>query len=105
VSQKRRRLPLYTISIVPPTFPEIFLFYEIWASREAQAAHKQTPFLRWNARKDTLLASRESTFWRNLPSSWSVQQKLSQERKPLPESPFHFTAVNLRPADHQGTYI
>jgi quinol monooxygenase YgiN len=41
-----------------------FLFYEIWSSREAHAAHKQTPhFLRWNARKDTLLASRESTFW------------------------------------------
>jgi quinol monooxygenase YgiN len=47
--------------------PGDFLFYEIWASREAHAAHKQTPhFLRWNARKDTLLASRESTFWKKL---------------------------------------
>ena len=47
--------------------PGDFLFYEIWASREAHATHKQTPhFLRWNARKDTLLASRESTFWKKL---------------------------------------
>jgi quinol monooxygenase YgiN len=47
--------------------PGDFLFYEIWASREAHAAHKQTPhFLRWNARKDTLLASRESTFWKKI---------------------------------------
>ena len=48
--------------------PTDFLFYEIWSSREAHAAHKQTPhFLRWNARKDTLLASRESTFWKKIP--------------------------------------
>jgi quinol monooxygenase YgiN len=47
--------------------PGDFLFYEIWATREAHAAHKQTPhFLRWNARKDTLLASRESTFWKKI---------------------------------------
>jgi quinol monooxygenase YgiN len=47
--------------------PGDFLFYEIWASREAHGAHKQTPhFLRWNARKDTLLASRESTFWKKI---------------------------------------
>jgi quinol monooxygenase YgiN len=47
--------------------PGDFLFYEIWSSREAHAAHKQTPhFLRWNARKDTLLASRESTFWKKI---------------------------------------
>ena len=47
--------------------PGDFLFFEIWASREAHAAHKQTPhFLRWNARKDTLLASRESTFWKKI---------------------------------------
>jgi quinol monooxygenase YgiN len=44
-----------------------FLFYEIWASREAHAAHKQTPhFLRWNARKDTLLAAREFAFWKKI---------------------------------------
>jgi quinol monooxygenase YgiN len=47
--------------------PADFLFYEIWSSREAHTAHKQTPhFLRWNARKDTLLASRESTFWKKI---------------------------------------
>jgi quinol monooxygenase YgiN len=47
--------------------PRDFLFFEIWSSREAHAAHKQTPhFLRWNARKDTLLASRESTFWKKI---------------------------------------
>ena len=44
-----------------------FLFYEIWASRDAHAEHKRTPhFLRWNARKDTLLAARESTFWKKI---------------------------------------
>jgi quinol monooxygenase YgiN len=47
--------------------PGDFLFYEIWANREAHAAHKRTPhFLRWNARKDTLLAARESTFWKKI---------------------------------------
>src|ERR1700733_4344027 len=47
--------------------PGDFLFFEIWASREAHAEHKRTPhFLRWNARKDTLLASRESTFWKKI---------------------------------------
>jgi quinol monooxygenase YgiN len=47
--------------------PGDFLFYEIWSSREAHAAHKQTPhFLRWNARKDTLLATRESTIWKKI---------------------------------------
>jgi quinol monooxygenase YgiN len=47
--------------------PGDFLFYEIWSSREAHAAHKRTPhFLRWNARKDILLASRESTFWKKI---------------------------------------
>jgi quinol monooxygenase YgiN len=47
--------------------PGDFLFYEIWSSREAHAAHKRTPhFLRWNARKDTLLAARESTFWKKI---------------------------------------
>jgi len=47
--------------------PSDFLFYEIWASRDAHAEHKRTPhFLRWNARKDTLLAARESTFWKKI---------------------------------------
>lgn len=47
--------------------PGDFLFFEIWATREAHTAHTRTPhFLRWNARKDTLLASRESTFWKQI---------------------------------------
>ena len=47
--------------------PGDFLFFEIWANREAHANHKRTPhFLRWNARKDTLLASREATFWKKI---------------------------------------
>jgi quinol monooxygenase YgiN len=47
--------------------PGDFLFFEIWASREAHAEHKRTPhFLRWNARKDTLLAAREATFWKKI---------------------------------------
>jgi quinol monooxygenase YgiN len=50
-----------------PDVPSDFLFYEIWESREAHSAHKQTPhFLRWNARKDTLLAAREVGFWKKL---------------------------------------
>jgi quinol monooxygenase YgiN len=45
--------------------PGDFLFYEIWANRDAHAEHKRTAhFLRWNARKDTLLAAKESTFWK-----------------------------------------
>jgi quinol monooxygenase YgiN len=47
--------------------PGDFLFSEIWASRDAHAAHRRTPhFQRWNARKDTLLLSRESTFWKQI---------------------------------------
>ena len=41
-----------------------FLLHEVWASREAHRLHTQTPhFIRWNARKDALLASRDSAFW------------------------------------------
>jgi quinol monooxygenase YgiN len=41
-----------------------FLLHEVWESREHHAAHTKTDhFLRWNARKDALLASREATFW------------------------------------------
>jgi quinol monooxygenase YgiN len=40
------------------------LLHEVWASREAHTEHTNTPhFLRWNARKDALLASRDGTFW------------------------------------------
>jgi quinol monooxygenase YgiN len=47
--------------------PGTFLFHEVWASRDHHAAHTRTPhFLRWNARKDSLLASRESAFWQQI---------------------------------------
>ncbi|HEX8871848.1 MAG TPA: putative quinol monooxygenase [Candidatus Acidoferrum sp.] len=47
--------------------PGAFLFHEVWQSREHHAAHTKSPhFLRWNARKDALLASRESSFWQQL---------------------------------------
>ena len=57
---------------VPPTLtsvehPGTFLFHEVWESREHHTAHTRTPhFLRWNARKDALLASREAAFWQQL---------------------------------------
>lgn len=45
--------------------PGTLLLHEVWASREHHQAHMQTPhFLRWNARKDGLLASRDATFWK-----------------------------------------
>jgi quinol monooxygenase YgiN len=44
-----------------------FLLHEVWASREAHTEHTHTPhFLRWNARKDALLASRDGTFWKQI---------------------------------------
>jgi quinol monooxygenase YgiN len=44
-----------------------FLLHEVWESREHHTAHTKTDhFLRWNARKDALLASREATFWTQL---------------------------------------
>jgi quinol monooxygenase YgiN len=44
-----------------------FLLHEVWASREQHQRHKETPhFLRWDARKDALLATREATFWTQL---------------------------------------
>src|SRR5579872_889035 len=44
--------------------PGMFLFHEIWASRDAHKLHCETPhFLRWQAHADALLASREPTFW------------------------------------------
>ena len=47
--------------------PGQFLFHEVWETREHHTAHTKTPhFLRWNARKDSLLASRESMFWRHI---------------------------------------
>jgi quinol monooxygenase YgiN len=47
--------------------PDAFLLHEVWASREHHRLHMQTPhFLRWNARKDALLAGREATFWKQI---------------------------------------
>lgn len=44
-----------------------FLLHEVWAAREHHTAHTRTPhFLRWNARKDALLASRECAFWQQI---------------------------------------
>jgi quinol monooxygenase YgiN len=47
--------------------PGSYLFHEVWESREHHVAHTRTPhFLRWNARKDSLLASKESAFWQQI---------------------------------------
>ena len=47
--------------------PGTFLFHEVWESREHHIAHTRTPhFLRWNARKDALLASKETAFWEQI---------------------------------------
>ena len=42
----------------------VFLLHEVWATREHHRLHTQTPhFIRWNARKDALLATRDLTSW------------------------------------------
>ena len=47
--------------------PGALLLHEVWTSREAHTEHVNTPhFLRWNARKDALLASRDGTFWKQI---------------------------------------
>lgn len=47
--------------------PAAFLLHEVWASREHHAAHTRSDhFLRWNARKDALLSTRNATFWKLL---------------------------------------
>jgi quinol monooxygenase YgiN len=47
--------------------PPAFLLHEVWASRDAHTQHTRTPhFMRWNARKDSLVASRESAFWQQI---------------------------------------
>jgi quinol monooxygenase YgiN len=44
-----------------------FLLHEIWATHDAHTVHTKTAhFLRWNARKDALLLSRESNFWKQI---------------------------------------
>ena len=47
--------------------PGAFLLHEVWATREHHRLHMKTPhFLRWDARKDALLTSRDATFWSQL---------------------------------------
>jgi quinol monooxygenase YgiN len=47
--------------------PGTFLLHEVWASRDHHRLHTQTPhFIRWDARKDALLASRDVTFWKRV---------------------------------------
>ncbi|HEY2118658.1 MAG TPA: putative quinol monooxygenase [Candidatus Acidoferrum sp.] len=47
--------------------PSLFLLHEVWATRAAHTAHSKTPhFLRWDARKDSLLASVDRTFWQQI---------------------------------------
>ena len=47
--------------------PGALLLHEVWASREVHAEHTRLPhFLRWIARKDALLASRDANFWKQI---------------------------------------
>jgi quinol monooxygenase YgiN len=47
--------------------PGALLLHEVWTNREAHTEHTRLPhFLRWNARKDALLASREANFWKQI---------------------------------------
>jgi quinol monooxygenase YgiN len=47
--------------------PGALLLHEVWTSRAAHTEHTHTPhFLRWNARKDALLASRDANFWKQV---------------------------------------
>ena len=47
--------------------PGTFLLHEIWSTRDHHRLHMKTPhFLRWDARKDALLATREVSFWQQL---------------------------------------
>jgi quinol monooxygenase YgiN len=47
--------------------PGALLLHEVWESREAHTEHTHSAhFLRWNARKDALLAGREATFWKQV---------------------------------------
>jgi quinol monooxygenase YgiN len=50
-----------------PEAPGAFLLHEVWANREHHRLHTLTPhFIRWDARKDALLASRDVAFWTQL---------------------------------------
>ena len=63
----RRELPrIYELrDLLPnPPPPGAFLLHEVWLTREHHRLHTKTRhFLRWDARKDALLASREVSFW------------------------------------------
>jgi len=50
-----------------PDTPGALLLHEVWETREAHTEHTHSPhFLRWNARKDALLAGRDATFWKQI---------------------------------------
>jgi len=47
--------------------PNAFMLHEVWASRDDHTRHTKTDhFLRWNARKDGLLANLERLFWKQI---------------------------------------
>ena len=47
--------------------PGALLLHEVWESRDAHTEHTHSAhFLRWNARKDALLAGRDAAFWRQI---------------------------------------
>jgi len=47
--------------------PGVLLLHEVWATRDAHTEHTHSHhFLRWNARKDALLAGRDATFWKQI---------------------------------------
>ena len=47
--------------------PGAYLLHEIWETREHHEAHTKTDhFLRWNARKDAMVATREAAFWKQI---------------------------------------
>lgn len=44
-----------------------YLLHEVWASRDAHTEHTHTPhFLRFDARKDALVTSRDGAFWKQI---------------------------------------
>jgi quinol monooxygenase YgiN len=47
--------------------PGAFFLHEVWATRDHHRLHTKTPhFLRWDARKDALLAGRDASFWSHI---------------------------------------
>jgi len=47
--------------------PNAYLLHEVWVNRDAHTNHTKSPhFLRWNARKDALLAARDAAFWSHI---------------------------------------